>query len=283
LAWLVLVFAQVSLVAGKQPHYLLPLFPVFALLAAYALTAAQDAGREYDAVPVALGLGTVAALWIYLVRDPQAFGVDAASAPSLRPGIVIAVCAFAVLFTASLPLLRRVQALVLVLVAVLAAAFVGVSDTIGPGLDLRPMAQRLKTLEEQGRPVAHLGKYHGQFQFHGRLTRPLESVTDDAIAAWLVQHPNGYVVGSVYGTEYARLTNALRASAPAPLSPGLTAEFVQPHRRGGLYLARLDAGTANAIAQLGAAEAARRVRLPSPEKPGDSIARKAVVRWRTAD
>jgi 4-amino-4-deoxy-L-arabinose transferase-like glycosyltransferase len=282
-AWLVLVFLLVSLVAGKQPHYLLPLFPVFALLAAYALTATQDDGREYDTVPVALGLGAVAGLWMFLVRDPQAFGIDAASAPSLRPGIVMAVCAFAVLFTAPLSLLRRVQALVLALVAVLAAAFAGAADTIGPGLDLRPMAQRLKSLEEQGRPVAHLGKYHGQFQFLGRLTRPLESVTDDAIVAWLVEHPNGYVVGSVYGTEYARLSNALRASDPAPLSPGLAAEFVQPHRRGGLYLARLDTATARAIAQVGGAEAARRIQLPSPEKPDATIARKAVVRWRTAD
>lgn len=282
-AWLVLVFALVSLVAGKLPHYLLPLFPVFALLAAYALTAADDTAREYDAVLVALGLGAVAGLWMYLVRDPQAFGIDAASAPSLRPGIVMAVCAFAVLFTAQLSLLRRVQALVLALVAVLAAGFVGAADTVGPGFDLRPMAQRLKSLEDQGRPVAHLGKYHGQFQFLGRLTRPVASVTDDALPAWLVEHPNGYVVGSVYGTGYTRLANALRASAPAPLSPGLAAEFVQPHRRGGLYLARLDAGTAAAIAQLGAAEAARRIQLPAPEKPEDSIARKAVVRWRTAD
>jgi hypothetical protein len=145
------------------------------------------------------------------------------------------------------------------------------------------MAQRLKSLEEQGRPVAHLGKYHGQFQFLGRLSRPVASVTEDALAAWLVQHPDGYVVGPVYGAEYLRLDNALRASTPAPLSPGLAAEFVQPHRRGGLYLARLDAATVAAIARLGSAEAARRVRLPVQEKPEATIGRKAVVRWRTAD
>lgn len=281
-AWLVLTFTLVSLVAGKLPHYLLPLFPVFALFGARALAAADDTAREYDAIPVALGLGAVAGLWMYLAHDPQSFGLDAGSAPSLRPGIVMAVCAFAVLFTAPLPLLRRVQALVVALVAVLAAAFVGAIDTVGPAFDLRPMAQQLKSLEAQGRPVAHLGKYHGQFQFLGRLTRPLETVSDETAVAWLAQHPDGYLVGSVYGAEYARVTNALRASAPAPLSPGLVAEFVQPHRRGGLYLARLDVA-AGAIAELGAMEAARRIQLPPAEKPDPSIARKAVVRFRTAD
>lgn len=283
LSWFALTFVLLSLVAGKQPHYLLPLFPAFALLGAHALTLTQGSAREYDAVLVSVGLAAVAIAWMYLAHEPQAFGVDAAVALSLRPGIVMAVCAFAVLFSASLPMRRRVQALVLALVTVVSAAFVGAVDAIGPGLDLRPIAQRLKSLEDTGRPVAHVGKYHGQYQFLGRLARPLESVREEAIGAWLAEHPNGYVVGPVYGAEYARVAAALRASATAPLSPGLVAELVQPHRRGGLYLARLDTATASAIARLGATEAARRIRLPAADKPDAMLARKAVVRFRTAD
>jgi hypothetical protein len=233
-------------------------------------------------VPVAFVLGVLAALWIYLARDPQAFGVADVSAPTLWPGIVMAECAFAILVVAHLSLLRRVQALVLTLVVVLTTVFIGANGVFGPGLDLRPMAQRLKSLEAQGTPVAHLGKYHGQFQFLGRLNRPIASVGEDELAAWLIEHPHGYVIGPVFGAEFTRLDAELRTAASAPLSPGLAAEFVQPHRRGGIYLARLDADTA-ALAPERRAAALRRIRPPSAQKPEPMIARKAVERWRTAD
>lgn len=283
LAWLVPVFVVLSLVAGKQPHYLLPLFPGAALLAAFALAHSDDTRRDFDAIPVALGLGALAAVWIYAVNNPQKFDLASAAGLSMAPGIVMAVCAFAVLFTAHAALSRRVQAVVLACVLVLGAAFAGLLDAVGPTFDLRPLAGRVATLQAQGRPIAHLGKYHGQLQFLGRLRHPLAVVTEDDLAAWFAQHPDGYLIGTLYGSELSRVAAALRVETSVPLSPGLVAEFLQPHRRGGLYLARLDAASERALAQHGAPEAARRVRPPAGEKPEDMLGRKAVVRWRTAD
>ena len=61
-------------------------------------------------------------------------------------------------------------------------------------LDLRPMALQLAKVEKQGRAISHFGKYHGQYHFLGRLTRPFEIVGDQEIKQWADKNPNGGVV-----------------------------------------------------------------------------------------
>jgi 4-amino-4-deoxy-L-arabinose transferase-like glycosyltransferase len=62
------------------------------------------------------------------------------------------------------------------------------------GFDVTDMAQRLKQLETAGTPVAHIGKYHGQYQFAGRLERPLDVIGAGEIGRWAAAHPEGRLV-----------------------------------------------------------------------------------------
>ena len=43
-------------------------------------------------------------------------------------------------------------------------------------------------------PIANVGKYHDQFHFYGRLTRPLAVVQPSDAPAWARNHPNGWLV-----------------------------------------------------------------------------------------
>lgn len=75
------------------------------------------------------------------------------------------------------------------------AAFqAGLSLPVWNAYDLNPISARLKTLEEKGVPLAHVGKYHGQFHFLGRLKRPLEIIQPPELPAWFVRHPNGRAI-----------------------------------------------------------------------------------------
>jgi hypothetical protein len=65
---------------------------------------------------------------------------------------------------------------------------------IRPAYDLHPIATRLKALEQQGVPTANEDKYHGQYDFLGRLTRPLAVVPEPEVANWLAQNPDGKAV-----------------------------------------------------------------------------------------
>jgi 4-amino-4-deoxy-L-arabinose transferase-like glycosyltransferase len=63
-----------------------------------------------------------------------------------------------------------------------------------PGLDVTGVARYLKRLEDEGRPVAHMGKYYGQYQFTGRLERPLAVVQREAIGDWIGRNPEGRAI-----------------------------------------------------------------------------------------
>ena len=43
--------------------------------------------------------------------------------------------------------------------------------------------------------MAHLGEYHNQYHFAGRLQKPLPLFDDaNALKVWLIDHPEAYVV-----------------------------------------------------------------------------------------
>ena len=78
--------------------------------------------------------------------------------------------------------------------ALLALVQVSVMRALAPRYDVKPMAQAIKAVQDAGRPVANAAKYHAQYQFLGRLEKPLAEVHGPQIAAWLAAHPDGYVV-----------------------------------------------------------------------------------------
>lgn len=197
LAWLVPALLCFSAISGKQPHYLLPLVPAFALLAARAADGEPPASRRDllpAVVPLAL-LGVALALvprwagrpgdpgWLYLVPP--------------YPGVALA--AAALLFLAVPGRMRRplgLAALSWVLVAALHLAFHPVA---GRDYDVRPIARHARHLEQRGVPVAWSGDYHGQLHFEGRLTRPFEEILTGHEDLWLAEHPGGRVIAYRHG------------------------------------------------------------------------------------
>ena len=59
---------------------------------------------------------------------------------------------------------------------------------------MRPAAYYLKNLQEKHTPLAHVGKYAGQYQFVGRLSQDIDVVEPEALRQWFELHPQGRVV-----------------------------------------------------------------------------------------
>jgi hypothetical protein len=153
--WFAAAFAGLSLISGKQVHYLLPLVPAAALLAARVLT------------DCALGPGG-----------------------------------------------RRFRALALAGPLLVVLANAAVSPMTRGAYDVRALACRIHGWQESGRAVAHVGKYHGQFHFVGRLRAPLEVIPEGTERQWLLAHPGGKVIAY--------------QARDVPLPRG--AEFTHPYR-----------------------------------------------------
>jgi hypothetical protein len=84
--------------------------------------------------------------------------------------------------------------------ATLGAAFFAlaqcyVSDNLWSRYDIRPLAQEIGKLQERGIAVANHGDYHAQYQFFGRLTRPIDELpTPFDIQPWFEKHPDGVLI-----------------------------------------------------------------------------------------
>lgn len=182
--------AAFSLVSGKQLHYLLPQVPAVALAVARGL---DEAPRPRRAWLAALGL---AGLGVAVLVAPQLRLPAAAALAGVHPAGALAFFALAGWVAAA----RRapsaqVPRLAVASALALATAYAVFVRPLAPAWDLRPLAASIRALQDAGTPVAHDGEYHGQYQFAGRLRRPLPELGDVALArAWIAAHPQGALV-----------------------------------------------------------------------------------------
>jgi hypothetical protein len=103
-------------------------------------------------------------------------------------------------------------------VVMLIGVHVSILRVAAPAYDLHAMSARIAEIQAAGHPVAHVGKYHSQFHFLGRLVQPLQQLTPipKQVLAWARKHPDGYLV--LYYDQW-----------PQPL-PRENAEFTQDYR-----------------------------------------------------
>ena len=198
LAWIVPVFVGFSLISGKQIRYLLPLIPAFALLAAYAsqrLRDRQDKPARYDFLLPALACFLLSGLWLYLRLHPAKLELpEWATTFPAWPALAFALVGAALLFAGSKPLAIRLRILALSMLALLTVAYFSVIPMLAPYIDTRPVAQHLASLQARDIPIAYWGKYHAQFNFAGRLTKPLTLVDNDTVQAWARENLQGRIV-----------------------------------------------------------------------------------------
>ncbi len=195
LAWALPVFLAFCFISGKQVHYLLPIFPAFALLAACGLGALETppgrmARLGVGIVIMLVGAGVLALpYWAAHASVPEWLGRIPAWA-----GIVLLISGGAFIAWRPMEVERQVWlAAAASLVMVLGLHF-AVIRTAGPAYDIRPISAKIKALQDAGVPLANVGKYHGQYQFAGRLERSIEQTQVGHLQAWFDAHPNGRVI-----------------------------------------------------------------------------------------
>jgi 4-amino-4-deoxy-L-arabinose transferase-like glycosyltransferase len=238
LAVLVPALAGLSLISGKQPKYLLPLFPLIAAWLARALVLAEGDSRRYRMIFLAALLGGSG---IALAVVPWlAVGPDWLARVQSFWGLALLV--WAVLFSfLRLPLAAAVRATALGTTLWTAVAYLALLEPARPVFDVAPVSRVVARLQDSGHSLAYLGRYHGQFHFTGRLRRRIEPLRErHELEGWLRGHPDGYLV-----VNYKKP----RPDVPQSLS-------VYPYRGGSLVLwpvarlladpARLDALPGNA-------------------------------------
>ena len=216
------VLLAFSAISGKQPHYLLPEFALFAILLARLACEEGYEDRRIDRAVPALGLALAGAGMVALpflaprIADGRQ-GMELGAAIA----VAIAACGLALLAGAA-ALLRdrpraapaRLASLAAATAALVVAANLGFA-VLAPANDAAPLARVLAAAEAEGRPVGMVGDYESEFHFAGRLRRPFaDELGDTGAVEWARANPAGIVLRS-YGRRAA-----LPADWPAPLHLG---------------------------------------------------------------
>lgn len=190
-AWLLPTFVAWSLIAGKQPHYLLPMIPGVALAAALALD--RGGWRVRSGLFALLLIATGIAL-AYLPHYASTHGGNA-FVDNTWPGWGVIVALIGAALLAFAPRFHHPAWPALAMVACLLVFKLAIIQ--GPGIryDVRQVAAEVRAAQDRGQPIMHMGWHHGLYEFAGRLTQPLPTLgTDSELAAWARAHPDGLVI-----------------------------------------------------------------------------------------
>jgi len=235
LAWSVPVFIGFSLISGKQPQYLLPLFAAFALLVSHNLQRPPLPAGRWQMLPVSLSPIAVGALLLGVTEIMARYTLPSWAADiSPLTGAAFVLVALALLAIPNSKDNRfRVQALSLAMALLAVAVHIGILPAAAPTADLRPISRHVRALQDQGVPLAQYGKYHGQFHFVGRLEKPIPVIKAVEIDAWIARHPDGKLIAvaenwkepighvpefeQAYRTSRVAVWNAAAAAADQPL------------------------------------------------------------------
>jgi len=194
-AWLILTLVGFSLVSGKQAKYLVPFLPAFALLAGHALSKVTAPARWWEMLPPVIGFLALPAFLAYLRTRPAAMKLPewAVEIP-LWPIALLVLAAPLLLFFWRTEAALQARALAFAMLAAVVVAGAGVIPAFVPYSDPGPAARHLAALQEGKVPLAHLGKYHAQYNFAGRLRAPIEILDPPELRRWVAAHPAGQVI-----------------------------------------------------------------------------------------
>ena len=214
IAWFLPVFVAFCFISGKQPHYLLPIFPAFALLVARGLSSIQLTSR-WDVTPAALATAATGGVLMYL----PVYAATHHVAPWISDipvwgGLVLVIAGLLLLAMRGGNVLHETWKMTLLSGLAVALLYLAVIKSAGLAYDIRPISAQLKALQDAGVPLAHAGKYHGQYQFLGRLHDAPETVLGGDMGKWFEAHPNGKAI--VYFSSRLSLHD-------------LKADYVQPY------------------------------------------------------
>ncbi|BCO09483.1 hypothetical protein GF1_18590 [Desulfolithobacter dissulfuricans] len=187
-------FFLLSAISGKQLHYSLPLLPPVALLAARGVT---DRGVQFfrDRWPMVFLLG-ILGLVLSVIPWLPLQGRDAVMLKFLPPWIgigpvIVAICFLFFRPSGTRQHLQSISWGILLLMIFFHLALYRPLHTL---YDETALAVKISKVQEQGRMVAvYPAELSDQFQFAGRLTRPLKPMrTLREQVAWSLRNPEQF-------------------------------------------------------------------------------------------
>ncbi|WP_419798589.1 MAG: ArnT family glycosyltransferase [Terasakiella sp.] len=197
LLWFVPIFVAFSLISGKQLHYLLPIFPAFAFVLARVLAEGELFSSRLGRL---LPAGFMVVLSAVLIAAPYLPIRKLPDWVAILPTYWMLIPLMVAFYMIAKPILNNKSAVIgftSMMGGFVVALHLALAPYLAQSFDLHAMAHKIKTMQDDGYEVAFIAKYHGTFQFLGRLEKPIAELATDRgedMADWLVAHPRSKVI-----------------------------------------------------------------------------------------
>jgi hypothetical protein len=180
-----------SLIPSKQIHYLIPLLPAFALLVARLLTPMPQASLAIELViPLAIELIG----WVLLAMPYLPSKWHWMQSLQMQWGVTVSLVGILLIVFTLYKRRLSIPATTSAIVVSVSAGLIWFFQYTDPAYHLTAAAQKIREFQEQGVDYAFVGDYQGQFQFLGKLQRPLPVIDSQQSGEWRAAHPGGILI-----------------------------------------------------------------------------------------
>lgn len=211
--WIVPAFLFLSIIATKKLHYLLPLLPPLVLGITRLLTDRDKTVHPADNriagfIFILCGLGFF--LYRTFTAHTQNQWID-----QLSLMLPVSTVAAGLLVICARPRdqYHAIKIMALGTLVFLFSAYTALLMAPRPFTRIDEISHMLASLQKNNVPLGHLGSHREQFEFAGRLTRPLDDIDATGLTDWTQLHPDGYVITQFNVSEMPAGLNPLYMQA----------------------------------------------------------------------
>jgi 4-amino-4-deoxy-L-arabinose transferase-like glycosyltransferase len=203
------IFA-LSLVSGKQLHYVLPVLPSLALLIARAVSAIPEKSF-YDRFPLLL-IFIVLSLALFVLPQWNFNGREGEVFKYIPRWLFVVpiLCGFILVFVKSHSVLGNIKIVSTSMVMLVVLLHISIASPLQDIYDQTVIGREIRKMQEQKMVVAVFPRdMSDQFQFAGRLTTPLVPIKSlHEIASWASKNPMQACLIFTKSNQYAVLQGA---------------------------------------------------------------------------
>ena len=186
-----------SFIDGKQPHYLLPLFPLLALMISDKITRPKESESVKPAVLCLCLFAGALLVYGYQLQPSDFFP----NRDDLQRAGIFLILATTLAYSAYRRRRRSLQFWLTVTPLLFISTYIALGSNLNKQYNMQPLADQARLWQDQGLEVAYQGSYHGQLNFIGRLPRPIHKIGSGVtVASFYEQYPDGKLI-KIVGPE----------------------------------------------------------------------------------